>query len=98
MRQQLPFQPNGSNTVNAAVGTTSTPIPLPNIPAQGCTIRLQNFGTQLVQFSFTGAATTNSVPMLPNSTEVFSINQGQTLQAIAPAAGSTLYATLGDGM
>lgn len=97
MQQAFPFQPT-SATVSVAVGATTTALTLPTIPQEGCSARIVTVGTQMIQVSLSGAATTSSTPFLANSSEVISIPPGSTFQAIAASTGSTVYVTFGIGM
>lgn len=64
------------------------------------TVRLTNVGNQVVFWKAnTGTASaTADTPLLPNSSEVFSVPPATTIiAAIAAGAGSTLYVTPGVG-
>ncbi|MGY6240550.1 hypothetical protein [Burkholderia ambifaria] len=102
MQQNYPFQPRGGATgsVSLAVTASAQNMGLPVDAVEGGSIRMVNIGTQAVYFSFGGTATVaNSMPILPNTEKTFSIPPGTTaISAIAGATGSTLYATLGDGI
>lgn len=101
MQQQHPFQPRGGGyTTNAAVTGVSGTLNLPiTMPQEGATLRLTNIGTQTVFVTFDGSPATaaNGMPLLANTTEAFTIGPGASINAIASGAGSTLYATMGDG-
>ena len=63
--------------------------------------RFVNAGTQQVAFLFgTGTAVTlvNGNQMFPNTIETFTGPPNATIQFIAPAAGSTIYVTAGEGL
>lgn len=100
MQQQYPFLPRaGGNTLNVAVLTTAANVPALSIQAEGGSVRLANVGTQTVFVNFSGAATVAAgMPILANTIEVFTIAPNTTISTIAAATGSTLYATVGDGM
>lgn len=100
-----PFnQWEGLSTVNLAVGTTSSnvAIPAPNIGWRS--IRLVNLGTDVVFFqlgatSAVTASASTSIPLLPNSSEVFLLpNDIAYVAAIGQSGGNTLYISVGDGI
>lgn len=99
----VPKPINGTNTTNVAVGATNTSTALGGMVGQReQSIRLVNSGTQNVFFNFSAGAGTavlaTDMPMLPGTTEVFTIPAVCThINTIAPATGSTLYWTFGDG-
>ena len=91
-------------TVNFAVTTASARVslrsllPVVNQPV----VRLANVGTSTIFVNFGDSTVTvtaaNGFPMIANSVECFSIPITAThVAAIASAAGSTLYATVGAG-
>jgi len=95
------FTPVG-DTVNVAVGvaTASVAVTRPSIGTQA--VRLFNSGTNVIYVSFgtSGVAATVaiSIPMLPNSIEIFGLPNGVThVAAISGIAGNTLYITTGEG-
>ena len=99
-----PFQPapTASSTTALAVTESNHTMTLsPNGGAQTRSVRLANIGTQTV-FVALGTVTssvTRSMPVLANSVEVFTLPGGvTTLSVIAASTGSTLYATIGDGV
>lgn len=95
-----PFTPrNGAtSTVNLVVTAVAQPFVLPRAARDGGQIRLTVIGSQTIFVAFSGAASlTTSMPLLAGSVEVFSVEDGTTLSVIAGAAGSTLYATGGEG-
>jgi precorrin-3B methylase len=102
MQQNYPFQPRGSavGSVSLAVTASAQAMGLPVLAQEGGSVRLVNVGTQPVYIAFTGTATVaNSMPILANTERTFSIPPGTTaISAIAGATGSTLYATVGDGI
>lgn len=102
MQQQYPFQPitGAATTLNIAVTAANQAFTLPSPPANGCTVRLVNVGSQTVFWAYGGAtaAVATSTPILPNTVEAFSLPGGVTaIGVIAAATGSTLYATIGEG-
>lgn len=99
-----PFQPAptaASTTALAVTAANQTMTLSPNGGTQTRSVRLANIGTQTV-FVALGTVTssvTTSMPVLANSVEVFTLPGGvTTLSVIAAATGSTLYATIGDGV
>jgi hypothetical protein len=102
MAIQGAFAPQ-TNTVNVAVNNTSTSVALGSSLSQyGPNVRVYNNSSQtvFVQFgsSTVTAAVATSLPMAPNSVEVFTLSGGTYLAVIASAAGGTVYATLGEGV
>lgn len=102
MQQQYPFQPiaGAATTLNIAVTASNQEFTLPVPPADGCTVRLVNVGSQTVFWAYGSvtAAVAKSTPILPNTVEVFTLPGGVTaIGVIAAATGSTLYATVGEG-
>lgn len=94
-----------NDTVSAAVGVTAGFLAFPKTPFGTRAIRLVNVGTAIVFIEFTEvvgnatATTTNSIPILPNTVEVFTIaNDEVGLSHIGSATGSTLYFTCGEGL
>lgn len=101
MQQTFPFQPRGGGfTSNLAVTAAAQSLFLPlTMPQEGATLRLMNIGTQTVFVVFSGAASVSTgMPIPPNVPMDFSIGPGVAISAIAAATGSTLYATMGDGI
>jgi len=102
MQQTYPFQPRGGGyTTNLAVTTASQALNLPiTMPQEGATLRLTNIGTQTVFVTFDGSAATtaNGLPIPAGIAQDFTIGPGASIHAIAGATGSTLYATMGDGI
>lgn len=101
------FQPVNGSTTPITVGTSSATAAC---LATSKNICLSNVGTQVVFVRVTlgtdnSAATTADFPVLPNTQKVIrksntidSAGGGYTrVAAIAPATGSTLYITSGDG-
>jgi hypothetical protein len=109
LQQTFPFQPRASNqnppagTVNGAVTGSVTQLTLgvENSAAEA-SVRLVNVGSQTIFWAYgteAGLTVANGVPMLPNTVEVFMLPPNtQTISVIAAATGSTLYATVGDGI
>lgn len=98
------FQPAptaASTTALAVTGSNQTLTLSPNGGAMTRSLRLANVGNQTV-FVALGTVTssvTTSMPVLANSVEVFTLPAGvTTLSVIAASTGSTLYATIGDGV
>ena len=100
------FRPLGINkTINITVTIASQTLAIPDTPFGTRALRMVNSGSQLVFVDFinsgaTGTASlTTSVPLLPNTVEVFTIgNDIGSMVVIAPAAGSALYITYGEGL
>lgn len=100
------FRPLGVNrTVNIAVTTASQTLPIPDTPFGTRSVRMVNFGSQVIFIDFLNSGTvgnasvTNSIPLLPNTVEVFTIgNDLGSIITIAAATGSTLYVTYGEGL
>lgn len=98
------FRPLGVNkTVLLAVTAASLSLPIPDVPFGTRALRVANIGTQTVFLDFVTtvgvASVTTSIPLLANTVEIFTIGNDITaLQAIAPAIGSTLYITYGEGL
>ncbi len=91
-------------TVNAAVGTSSSFIDLSAITPGVCAIRVANVGANVifieqVEAAATAASVTTSVPILPNTVEVFTFpNDKIGVAVIAAATGNTVYITPGEGL
>lgn len=103
MQQQYPFQPiaGAASTLNIAVTASNQTFTLPSPPNSGGTMRLVNSGSQVVFWAYgtVTSAVATSTPMLPGTVETFTLPGGvTTLSVIAGATGSTLYATIGEGM
>jgi hypothetical protein len=98
-----PFAPTGASTVNIAVGAASTNVQVTAATSLGANLRLVNSGSQVVfvEFGTTNAIAATvaaSMPILPNTVEVFNFGGPVVfVAAIASAAGSTLYITVGSG-
>lgn len=80
-----------SQTLNYSLGTFA--------------VRLCNVGTQTVFVlqretgNSTAATVTNAIPIPAGQTEIFTFSQGTIdFSVIAPATGSTLYSTVGEGV
>lgn len=90
---------NAANKINVtlvAVTASSQDLTIPDHEGLA-TVRIANIGNQTVFIDLNGAATTSSMPILANSVEVFDFGIGTDVSAIAAAAGSTLYITVGRG-
>lgn len=68
-------------------------------------VRFVNIGTQTVfllprmRTDATAATVTNSIPLPAGQTEVFTMGlEVDNISVIAPATGSTLYTTVGEGL
>lgn len=105
MSTPIAFAPNSPNaTINVAVTAASQPLG-PLKVSSTSQARFVNVGSQTIFIDIVPAAAaaptavaTTSMPMIPNSVEVFSVPQGAQIAVIAAATGSTLYVTAGDGM
>ena len=99
-----PFQPaaTAASTTSIAVTASNQTLTLsPNGGTQDATIRLANIGSQtvFVALGTVTSAVATSMPILSNTVEVFTLPGGvTTLSVIAAATGSTLYATIGQGV
>lgn len=86
-------------TVNVAVTGTAQTLTFTAYDTAETTVRLCNIGTQTVFINFQATATSsNGIPLLANSSEVFSKGSALSVSAIAATIGSTLYATTGLGV
>lgn len=97
------FRPLGNNkTVNLAVTAAAQFLSIPDSLGTR-SVRLVNSGTatifiEFVQASQTAALTT-SLPMLPNTVEVFTLPTDVTrLSVIGTGTTNTLYVTYGEGL
>ena len=99
-----PFQPAPTAASTTALDVTAedqTMTLSPNGGTQTRSLRLANIGTQtvFVALGTVHSSVTTSMPVLANSVEVFTLPGGiTTLSVIAETTGSTLYATIGDGV
>ena len=99
----LPFQPRGgvSSTTNIAVTASSQQLTLPANGSDGGSLILTNIGTQTVFWCY-GSATASvstSMPLLAGTSQTVSLPGGVSqISVIAGSSGSTLYATVGDGI
>lgn len=99
-----PFQPAptaASTTALAVTAANQTMTLLPNGGNRDASLRLANIGSQVVFVALgtVTASVSTSMPILPNTVEVFTLPGGiSTLSVIAAATGSTLYATIGQGV
>jgi hypothetical protein len=100
-----PFHPDFAATVNQAVGIASVATQIraagPN-PLPEKRIFVANIGSQLVflELGTAGvtAAATSGMALPVGFARVLTLNAGEThFAAIAPAVGSTLYVTMGEG-
>ena len=95
-----PFEVKAEATPITVTGTTAnTAIGRSGVGTQS--VRLANVGTQVVFFnlgkSSAVTATTSNTPLLPNTTETFTLlNDITHIAAIAATTGSTLYVTTGE--
>lgn len=98
------FRPLGVNkTVNITVTATSQALAVPNTPYGTRAMRLVCVGTQTIFLDFVTTSgtsvTTTSMPMMANTSEVFTIGNDIThVTVIAGDVGSTLYMTYGEGV
>lgn len=99
---QRAFRPLAA-TQNLAVTASAQTVTL-NYPMGTTALRLCNIGTQTIfilfgEVSQTAATVTNAIPIPAGQTEIFTVSQGTiTYSVIAPATGSTLYSTVGEGI
>lgn len=93
-----------NDTISAAVTTTPAYLAFPKTPMGVRAVRLVNSGTAIVFFELTEiatatATTATSIPLLPNTVEVFTtVNDEVGITFVGSAAGSTLYITTGEGL
>lgn len=87
------------------VVVTTSPQTVAFSPSMGTfQVRICNVGTQLVYFlpgelSQTDVSSSNGIPVPAGQTEIFTLSPGtKTMSVIAPATGSTLYYTVGEGI
>ena len=91
------FKARPQATVSGVVTGVSGDI---TMAAGADTVRLTNIGNQVIfwKVGTGGASVTADTPLLPNSSELFSIPPATTvIAAIAAGAGSSLYVTPGSG-
>jgi hypothetical protein len=99
------FRPLGnSKTVNVVTTTASAFLQVPDTLGTR-SVRIVNSGTDITFIEFTpgpfGVAATvaASMPMLPNTVEVFLLqNDLAYLKVIGVAGGNTIYVTYGEGL
>ena len=98
------FRPLGTNkTVNLPVTAAAQFLAIPDTLGTRA-VRLVNLGADTVFIEFVQnaetAALTTSMPMLPNTAEVFTLALDVVRLSVIGAAGtgSTLYATYGEGL
>lgn len=99
------FKPLGNNkTVNVAVTAAAVSLTVPDQPYGTRAIRCVNSGTdtifiEIVDRLSINPTTTTSMPMIPNSVEVFTLDMNAVgIRAIGAAGGNTLYVTYGEGL
>lgn len=99
------FRPLGKNrTVNLLTTAAAQGLSIPDSPLGVRALRIVNSGTdttfiELVDATGPAATITTSMPMLPNTVEVFtSANDITTLSIIGAAGGNTVYVTYGEGL
>lgn len=96
------FQPGPTVTQNLAVTATAASITLNNLNNRSTarSVRIVNSGSTSVWVDFsTTATTTQSMLMLPNTVESFTLPQGCTaISCISTTTAGTVYVTTGDGM
>lgn len=95
----MAFTPQGL-TVNLAVTGSAQTLAVAPGGVAAHTVRLANIGSQTVFILFDNATTvtvSNGAAVLANSVETFSVGVATSIQAIAAAVGSTIYATAGFG-
>lgn len=94
------FQPFDDGTVSLAVGVSSDRVAF-TTPHNGAALRMLNSGDDIVFVKFGDAsvvATTDDIPMLGNTVEVFAAPSGAThCAALSAGVANTLYITPGDG-
>ena len=96
------FMPQAA-TANIAVTASSASVALnASTGFTGNQVRVYNYGTAIAYIAFgtasTVTATTASLPIAPNSIEVFGIPYGTTYAAALGTSGGTVYFTLGEGL
>lgn len=95
---------NQLTTVNQAVGTSSAFLDLSTTTPGTCAIRVANVGANVVfmeqvESAATAATVAASVPILPNTVEVFTFpNDKIGVAFISASAGNTVYVTPGEGL
>ncbi len=98
--QNAPFAPQPQAQVSVAVTSASQDLAI-TPPQGGGSMRLVNEGTDKIYWKYGagGATVAGSVPMLPNTAEVFDLPGGITSLAVIGATGglSTLRVTPGQG-
>lgn len=99
------FRPLGNNkTVNIVTTVATQTLAIPNTPFGTRALRVVNSGVDITFIEFTAttglvAATTTSMPMLGNTTEIFTIaNEMNNIRVIGAAGGNTIYITYGEGL
>lgn len=103
LRAWHPIYPLATQTL-VVTGAASQFIDLSTITPGVCAIRVANVGTAVVfveqvENAATAASLTASVPVLPNTVEIFTFpNDKIGLAVYGSAAGSTVYITPGEGL
>ena len=104
MATNIAFAPQ-QNTVSISLTTSSANVALPALIGSGVGYQLRIFNsstaTAFIAFGQSGvtASTSTSLPMLPNSVEVFSIPFNTSyVAAIGSATNGTVYITQGEGL
>lgn len=98
------FRPLGNNkTVSIVTTGASQSLTIPDVPFGTRSVRIVNSGTDISFIEFAQgtitAALATSMPMLPNTVEVFTIgNDITTLRVIGAAGANNLYVTYGEGL
>jgi len=94
-------------TARISVGVTSANAlvfqPGAGYPGTGYQVRLYNYGSNITYVAFgpdsSVTATTNSLPLAPNSIEVFAVPFNTAyLATIGTATGNMLFMTAGEGL
>ena len=98
------FRPFGNNqTVNITTTAASQNLAFPARNGTNA-VRIVNLGTdpsfiEFAQVAGVTAAAATSIPLLPNSAEVFTLaNDVVGLRVVGAAGGSVLYVTVGEGL
>lgn len=97
-----PFKPYDSATVSSTLDGNSNRVALPYPARSADVVKVANIGTAAAFVKVGGAAVaasaSTSMPVLANSVEVFTLNEGESHVAIIGAAGSVVYVTMGTGI
>jgi hypothetical protein len=96
----LPFAPAAGSTVSVAASSSSSRVALPTKPDKARTVRIAApSGGTLTFIKFgdsTVTAAVTDMPILPGTTEVFTLDDATHVAAIT-ATSQTIYATVGLG-